>query len=87
MCCAVLLRPCSVCRHVPPPDPLPDNEPGFVPQLAKGTLTGKRNPPGFPTLKTMSVSRQGCLCFLIGSDGERWELWWFVVLHWGFAVL
>jgi hypothetical protein len=47
---------CSVCRHVPPPDPLPGNERGFVPVLAKGTMTGKRSPPGYPTLKTMSVS-------------------------------
>lgn len=46
----------SVCRHVPPPDPLPGDERGFVPLLSKGTMTGKRSPPGFPTLKTMSVS-------------------------------
>lgn len=46
----------SLCRHVPPPEPIPVQDRGFVPQLAKGTLTGKKNPPGFPTLKTMSVS-------------------------------
>jgi hypothetical protein len=46
----------SICRHVPVPDPLPAADRGFVPALAKGTMTGKRNPPGFPTLKTMSVS-------------------------------
>jgi hypothetical protein len=38
------------------PDPLPDADLGFVPALSKGTLAGKKNPPGFPTLKTMSVS-------------------------------
>lgn len=56
LCCAAL---CSVCRHVPPPDPLPGDERGFVPVLAKGTMTGKRNPPGFPTIKTMSVRQPG----------------------------
>ncbi|WIA37566.1 hypothetical protein OEZ86_014473 [Tetradesmus obliquus] len=44
----------SICRHVPVPEPLPDSERGFVPALSKGTLAGKKNPPGFPTLKTMS---------------------------------
>lgn len=44
---------------MPPPDPLPGDERGFVPALAKGSLTGKRNPPGFPTLKTMSVGGRG----------------------------
>jgi hypothetical protein len=40
------------------PDPLPDKDRGFVPALSKGTLAGKKNPPGFPTLKTMSVSAE-----------------------------
>jgi hypothetical protein len=40
---------------VPPPPPLPPAQLGFRPALVKGTLTGKKNPPGFPTLKTMKV--------------------------------
>ncbi|KIY96312.1 5'-3' exoribonuclease 1 [Monoraphidium neglectum] len=45
----------SSCRHVPPPPPLPPAQLGFRPALVKGTLTGKKNPPGFPTLKTMKL--------------------------------
>lgn len=45
----------SSCRHVPPPPPLPPAQLGFRPQLVKGTLTGKKNPPGFPTLRTMKL--------------------------------
>lgn len=73
----------SVCRHVPVPDPLPDADRGFVPALAKGTMTGKRNPPGFPTLKTMSVggsrvavlrSCSGVRAFWAGDvGGAAWE--------------
>ena len=45
----------SSCRHVPPPPPLPPAQLGFRPALVKGTLTGKKGPPGFPTLRTMKV--------------------------------
>jgi hypothetical protein len=60
----------SSCRHVPPPEPLPDGEPGFVPALAKGTTTGKRNPPGFPTLKTMAVRTRCMLPTAVGGGGQ-----------------
>lgn len=56
----------STCRRVPPPDPIPATDRGFVPALAKGTSTGKKNPPGFPTLKTMSVRVQS-----VGRAAER----------------
>jgi hypothetical protein len=64
------------------PDPLPDQDRGFVPALGKGTLAGKKTPPGFPTLKTMSVSsyvlHEGdvCLCvclFVVTARGCLWS--------------
>lgn len=51
------------------PDPLPDNDRGFVPALGKGTLAGKKNPPGFPTLKTMSVSSCTKLLAWLSANG------------------
>ena len=41
--------------HEPLP-PLPDGEPGFLPQLVPGTVAGKGGPPGFPTLHTLQLT-------------------------------
>ena len=43
--------------HEPLP-PLPDGEPGFLPQLVPGTVAGKGGPPGFPTLRTLQLTPQ-----------------------------
>eukprot|EP00878_Enallax_costatus_P032411 GHUV01035617.1.p1 GENE.GHUV01035617.1~~GHUV01035617.1.p1 ORF type:complete len:161 (+),score=26.21 GHUV01035617.1:318-800(+) len=67
-----ILHAHSMCRRVPPPEPIPAGDRGFVPALSKGTLTGKRNPPGFPTLKTMSVSGRKKTAVKIASQLCDW---------------
>ena len=43
--------------HEPLP-PLPEGEPGFLPQLVPGTVAGKGGPPGFPTVHTLQLTPQ-----------------------------
>lgn len=50
-----VMEPRSRVVKLPPPPPLKANQPGFGGQLLPGTKTGRSNPPGFPTLKTLQV--------------------------------
>lgn len=43
----------SRCSWSPPPPPLNPGERGFLPVLAKGTITSQNTPPGYPTLRTL----------------------------------
>ena len=49
------------------PPPLPSGEKGFVPKLMDGTRVGAIGPPGFPSLKTLTLSgalrQAGCNIF------------------------
>lgn len=42
----------------PAPPPLPVGEKGFEPKFSPGTKVGATGPPGFPTLRTLSLSSQ-----------------------------
>ncbi|DBA92644.1 TPA: hypothetical protein ACH3X1_002861 [Trebouxia sp. C0004] len=46
----------SRCVQQPPPPPLPHGELGFLPQVLAGTRTGPGSPPGYPTLKTLTLT-------------------------------
>ena len=56
------------------PPPLPAGEKGFVPQLVDGTRVGVGGPPGFPTLRSLSLEgslrRAGCNIFGMTSRKE-----------------
>jgi len=69
------LRPSrSLVTQLAPPPPLPAGVLGFTPRLLKGTATGRRNPPGFPTLRTFAthprLAEAGCNVFGMASKKE-----------------
>ena len=66
---------CVVTPHDPRPA-LPAGAPGFMPVLVKGTRTGAKSPPGFPTLHTIPSSAKLLMagCNVFGSASRKESL-------------